>query len=223
MPPGLSVWLAGATGLVGAQILQILLADSDYSQVSVLGRRAPPVSDDKLRVHAVDFERLDASPLVAPDQAICCLGTTRRAAGSAEQFRKVDHDYVVAFAALARAAGARRFVVLSSLGADAASRIFYNRVKGEMEDSVVRAGPPEVFVLRPSLLLGTRTERRPGERLAQALARPLAPLFRGRFARHRPIDANVVARAAVRLAKQPVAAGGLHVVESEELADLGHA
>ncbi|HEX9621192.1 MAG TPA: NAD(P)H-binding protein [Polyangiaceae bacterium] len=220
---GLTAWIAGATGLVGRHVLRLVLDDADYVEVRAFGRRPPPLEHGKLRARVVDFGRLEAESPPSPDHVICCLGTTLRAAGSREAFRVVDHDYVVAFAELAQRAGANRFIAVSSLGADPASRVFYNRVKGEMEASASRVGLPEVFLLRPSLLLGARDERRPGEGLAQSLSRPLSPLFRGPLARYRPIEASAVARAAVRLGKDRVPAPGVHVLQSDRVFELGRA
>lgn len=214
-------WIAGATGLVGGRVLELLLDDADYVEVTAFGRRPPPREHAKLSSRLVDFGRLESESAVPVDHAICCLGTTLRKAGSREAFRVVDRDYVVAFATLARRAGVPRFIAVSSMGADPVARVFYNRVKGEMERSVSSVGLPEVFLLRPSLLLGARNERRLGERLAQSLSRPLSPLFRGPLSRYRPIEASSVARAVVRVAKDRAPAAGVHVLESDALQELG--
>lgn len=210
--------LLGATGLVGSHCLRLLLDDPAYERVRVLVRRAPDVRHPRLETHLVDFDQLEAhAASFAVDDVYCCLGTTMARAGSEAAFRRVDHDYPVQAAELAAAAGAEQFLMVSALGADPQSRIFYNRVKGEAEAAVKRLPFRAVWVLRPSLLLGDRKELRVGERLASAVSRPLAPLLLGRLRRYRPIQAEEVARAMLRLAHQHGTGG---VVESDEIEQL---
>src|SRR5213079_297737 len=150
--------LAGATGLVGHALLPLLLADKHYRRVHVLLRRAAPdiKPNAELEVHHVDFARLSAAfPTV--DDVFIALGTTIKVAGSEVAFRQVDFDFVVNTARAARAAGARRLAVVSALGADAKSRVFYNRVKGEMQAAIAQLGYESVVIAQPSLLLGDRT------------------------------------------------------------------
>jgi uncharacterized protein YbjT (DUF2867 family) len=153
--------------------------------------------------------------------ALCCLGTTLRQAGSQAAFRAVDHDAVVAFARAARARGARRFVLVSSLGADPRSRTFYLRVKGEADDAVAGLGFEQVTILRPSMLddEGTRPDHRRGERLALPVARLLFSVV-GRTHRYAPIRAEVVARAMVRFAFDATAER-LRIVDSGALHAAG--
>jgi uncharacterized protein YbjT (DUF2867 family) len=149
--------LAGATGLVGRALLPLLLAGKRYRRVHAMLRRAAPhiKADRKLQVHHVDFTRLpEAFPKV--DDVFITLGTTIEVAGSQAAFRQVDFDFVVNTARAARAAGATRLAVVSSLGADPKSRVFYNRVKGEMETAITQLGYKSVVIAQPSLLLGNR-------------------------------------------------------------------
>jgi uncharacterized protein YbjT (DUF2867 family) len=157
----------------------------------------------------VDFDRLDAhrDALVA-DQLICALGTTIKVAGSRERFRLVDRDYPLALARLGLEQGVRHFLLVSALGADAHSRVFYNRVKGELEDALAALPLRSLSIVRPSLLLGRRAEFRLGE---QVLKR-LAFLVPGKYG---PVHARDVAAALVRLAKED--APGRRIVESAEL------
>lgn len=218
--PSRSALLLGATGLVGGHCLQALLADPAWGRVTVLGRRRLPVQHAKLEQRVVDFERPgDHADAFAADDVFCCLGTTLRAAGSREAFRRVDHDYVLAAARLAAERGARRFLLVSALGADAGSRVFYSRVKGEVERAVAALPFAAVVVARPSLLTGERAESRPLETLGRRLAPVLRLLLVGPLRSYRPIAAAAVARALVRLAQE--APDGLRVVESAELAALG--
>ncbi|OJH37774.1 oxidoreductase [Cystobacter ferrugineus] len=215
--PTRTALVAGASGLVGGWLLDTLLADPRYREVHSLGRRALPRQHPKLVQHTVDFARLGGEPLPAAQDAFCCLGTTIKKAGSQEAFRAVDHDAVLAFAQAARAAGVQRFLVVTALGANARSRIFYNRVKGQVEEALASLGFESLVILQPSLLLGERTERRAGERAAVAVSRALAPLLRPLASR--PIEARTVARAMVALARE--AQVGVRVVPSGDLQALG--
>ncbi len=216
-----SALVLGATGLVGDHCLELLLEDERYSRVRVLTRRPLTRRHRKLEVIQVDFDALDERPeLFRVDDVFCCLGTTMARAGSEAAFRRVDHDYPVQAAELAVAEGADQFLLVSAIGADPQSSIFYNRVKGEVEVAVKRLPFRAVWVVRPSLLLGEREELRVGEKLASVVSRPLAPIMVGRLRRYRPVEARDVAAAMVRLAEQDGTGG---VVESDEIAALAAA
>lgn len=206
-----TVLLVGATGLVGRECLRLLLADPDVLRLVVLTRRPLPleVGAAKLDAHVVDFERLDDyGELFAVDQIICALGTTMRHAGSREHFRAVDYGLALRVAQLGAARGVRHFLLVSSLGADAASRVFYSRVKGELEDAVRALRFRSITIVRPSILLGKRGERRVREQIGRRLAR-LAPR------RYRPVEASVVAERLVHEAQ--LDSPGIRVIESTEL------
>jgi uncharacterized protein YbjT (DUF2867 family) len=209
--------VAGASGLVGGHLLDMLLGSPLYREVCSIGRRSLPQQHPKLTQRTVDFSRLESEALPPADDAFCCLGTTIKKAGSQEAFRAVDHDAVLAFAKAARKAGARRFLLISALGADPHSRIFYNRVKGEIEEDLKGVGFESLIILRPSLLLGDRAESRPGERAAVMVSKVLGPLLRPFSGR--PIEARTVARAMLALARD--AASGTRVALSGELHGLG--
>ncbi|HYF19147.1 MAG TPA: nucleoside-diphosphate sugar epimerase [Ramlibacter sp.] len=196
--------LAGATGLVGREILAGLLADPAVGAVHVLARRPLPSSHPKLAQQVVDFTRLPALPRV--DEVYLALGTTIKVAGSQEAFRAVDHDAGLAVARGARTAGATRLGLVSAMGASARSRVFYSRVKGELEDAVQGLGCVGVVIARPSVLAGDRESLgqpvRSGERLALRVSTWLRPLVP---ADYRSIQAADVA--AALLAAVPRAAG----------------
>lgn len=224
MPPApiQTLWLAGATGLVGRQVLQQALADPALLTVHLLGRRPPagPL-DPRVQARVVDFAALPALGPAGPQAAaVCALGTTLRVAGSQAAFRAVDHDAVLATARALRAAGVTRFGLVSALGADPASSVFYNRVKGETEAALKALGFAQLVIARPSLLMGDRAALgqplRWGERLGQALGRPLGPLLPTGW---RPIDAAVVARALLRALAQEAPA--TRVLASADLQRLG--
>lgn len=191
------VLIAGGTGLVGRELLSQLLAASQVAAVHVLLRRPAPLPADA-RLHAlqVDFDALPALPAV--DGVFIALGTTIKAAGSQAAFRRVDFDAVLNTARAGRAAGASRLAVISALGADARSKVFYNRVKGEMQDAIVQLGYRSVVIAQPSLLMGDRAAlgqpSRAGEEWATRL---LKPLLRAVPRGVRPIEAQVVARAVI--------------------------
>jgi uncharacterized protein YbjT (DUF2867 family) len=185
--------------------------------VCSLGRRPLPRQHPKLTQRTVDFARLESEALPSAEDAFCCLGTTIKKAGSQEAFRAVDHDAVLAFAKAARKAGARRFLLVSALGANPSSRVFYNRVKGETEEDLKAVGFESLIILRPSLLLGDRAESRPGEHAAIVVSKVLGPLLRPFSGR--PIEARTVARAMLALARD--AANGTRVALSGELHGLG--
>jgi uncharacterized protein YbjT (DUF2867 family) len=189
--------LAGATGLVGRNCLDSLLTSSVYERVTVVVRRPLAVTHTKLEQLIVDFESLGALDAAGAD-VFSALGTTIRKAGSQEAFRRVDLEYTVMVARLASEAGARQFVLVSSVGANARSRNFYLRVKGETEDGVSALPFQAVHVFRPSFLVGKRAEPRPGEGAGIAAVSALSFLFAGPLKRYRPIEAVKVARAMVR-------------------------
>jgi uncharacterized protein YbjT (DUF2867 family) len=213
-----SALIAGATGLVGGYVLRGALTHPSYSRVEILVRRELPVRDPKLTQRVVDFERLDADVAgIAADDVFCCLGTTIRKAGSQEAFRHVDYDYPLALARLAKAAGAGKFLMVSALGADPKSSVFYNRVKGEVEHALAATGFPATYFFRPSLLMGPRAEGRRGEKIGTAIGKLIAPFLIGGLRKYRPIYAYTVAAAMMYVANRDFPAG---VIESDSIARL---
>ena len=216
-----TAWIAGASGLVGAELLQQLLAAPEYDRVVALGRRPLDVAHPKLTALTVDFAALERiSTDLRCEDAFCCLGTTIKAAGSREAFRAVDHAAVLAFAWAAQRAGAQRFFVVTALGADPGSRVFYNRVKGETEAALEVLDFSTLGIFRPSLLLGRRAKSRPGERFLSVLLWIAEPMLVGRLRKYRAIEAGVVARAILRCSFGRPGRGTL-VFPSDEIQDLG--
>jgi uncharacterized protein YbjT (DUF2867 family) len=202
-PMSRTALVAGASGLVGGHLLQLLLADAAYARVITLARRQLDARHAKLDQRVLDLGALDAvSDPPHVDDAFCCVGTTIKKAGSQEAFRRVDYDYVLAFARVGQRAGARQFLLVSALGADPASRIFYSRVKGEVEAAVQQLPYQGIQIFRPSFLMGDRAEVRLAERIGVPLARVVAPLLVGPLRRYRPIHAADVARAMAQIAKE---------------------
>jgi uncharacterized protein YbjT (DUF2867 family) len=195
--------LAGATGLVGRHVLADLLADDTWSHVVTVGRRTTDRQHEKLEQRILDLSAIEAhGDLPHADDVFCCLGTTIEQAGSQEAFRRVDHDFVLGLARVGLRIGAKQFLLVSAIGADPGARVFYSRVKGEVE-AAVRALPYRaVQIFRPGLLLGNRTEFRLGEKIATYLAPIVQPVLVGPLRRYRSIRASDVARAMVRIARE---------------------
>jgi uncharacterized protein YbjT (DUF2867 family) len=186
--------LAGASGLTGGYVLESLLVAADFSRVIAVTRRPLAREHARLANRIVQFDRMETQLQgVTADVALCCLGTTIARAGSRENFREVDVDYVVAFARTALAARAQRLVVMSSVGAAPRSRNFYLRTKGEMEEELEALGFPSLDILQPGLLLGWRNEMRPLELAAMAFMPLVNPFLVGRRASLRAISARTVA------------------------------
>lgn len=196
-PTSRKILLAGATGLIGREILRGLLADPTVTRVTVLGRRAPASSDPRIDFQAVDFAKLPT--LGSIDECYIALGTTIKVAGSQQAFRAVDFDAVVATARAARVAGATRLGVVSAMGANPKSNVFYSRVKGEMEEALTGLGFGTLVIARPSMLAGDREALgqpvRSGEVLALKVSNKLGWLIPRNY---RSIPAAHVAHAMLR-------------------------
>jgi uncharacterized protein YbjT (DUF2867 family) len=207
-----SALLVGATGLIGTFVLKRLLDSERYSRVIVWARRDIGRTHPKLVVEVVDFDKLEERRVEAED-VFCCLGTTIKVAGSQEAFRRVDYEYPVATAKAAAKGGAKRFLVVSALGASPASAVFYSRVKGEMEAAVKAAGIPKVFIFQPSMLSGRQENKRFWEDVATAVASVIGPLL----GRYRPIHGDIVAAGMLKAAAEDLPAG---TFESGEIRQL---
>jgi uncharacterized protein YbjT (DUF2867 family) len=208
--------VTGATGLVGSRLLSLPREASDYRRVIAMSRRPLGLVARKIELRPADFDRpgealAGVEGTGAALDVFCCLGTTIKEAGSKSAFRRVDFDYVLALAKWAEAMNVRRFVVVSAIGADAASRVFYLRVKGEIEDALRRLQLPSLTILRPSLLDGERIESRLGERFALRASRPLGMLIPRKL---RPVRAVDVAAAMLLAARASVPPS---IVPSEDM------
>lgn len=220
MKPKKTALIAGATGLVGSQLLPLLLASDRYAKVIAVGRRPLPQMHPKLEQRVLNFDQLEEARLsLIVDDVYCCLGTTMRQAGSKEAFYKVDYLYVVKLAALTAANFASQLLVVSAMGADAESRFYYNQVKGEMEEAVRQTPFRAIHIFRPSLLLGERPEKRTGEQIGAVLMKLLQPLMLGPLRKYRAVSALAVARAMLHAAEEE--GGGVRVHLSDEIAVAG--
>lgn len=209
----MNLLLVGATGLVGRHVLALALADARVATVVAPARKALP-AHPKLQAPLVDFDQLPPdAPWWRAGAVICTLGTTMKAAGTRQVFRRVDHDYPLAVARLALAAGTPAYVLNSAAGASAGSRIFYNRVKGELERDLEQLGFMSLTCVRPGLIGGERDEARAGEGAALRILRVLGPVLPRRW------RINPAPRIAGALLEAALAAApGVHVVASEQLA-----
>jgi len=207
--------LAGATGLVGSYCLDVLLEDAFYDRVITVGRRAAPVEHPKLTQRVIEYDKLSPGHLEGVTHVFCCLGTTMRKAGSEEAFRRVDHHYPLALARLAASLGAERFLLVSSVGADPKAGTFYLRVKGEVERDLEALPFAGLYLFRPSILLGSRREERPGEQLGARLARAFEWMMVGGLRKYRPMPAAVLARAMVAAGER--APNGTYVLQFDEI------
>jgi uncharacterized protein YbjT (DUF2867 family) len=212
----------GASGLVGGFCLRALVDDPDYSQVVTFGRRdLPAFTRAKVAQRVADLESLTPDDFRGVQDVFCALGTTIRKAGSQAAFRHVDLELPLRSAKAALQAGAEQFVVVSSVGADAASKNFYLRTKGELERELARLPFKAIHILRPSLLIGKRAEFRLGEVIAMALAPALDLVTLGALRKYHSVRAETVGKAMVAAARQGVS--GASVDEYDAIARLGKA
>jgi uncharacterized protein YbjT (DUF2867 family) len=209
--------IAGSSGLTGGFLLEMLLAAPEYREVIAYVRKRSGLEHPKLREVVMDWDQLDAP--VPADDVFCCLGTTIKKAGSQEAFRKVDYDYPLHLAELQLQGGSQQFLLVSAIGADAQSSIFYSRVKGELEEALQKTGYKCLQIFRPSFIAGHRKESRPGERIGLAIFTFLSPLFIGPLKKYAPIPAEHIARAMYRAAQKNNA--GNFIYDSAETDAMG--
>ncbi len=209
--------IVGASGLTGSKLLELLLKDSDITKVISMGRRPLPVKSTKLsEVLVGDLADLHSvEPQLRGDIYFCCLGTTIKTAGSQEAFRKVDYQAVADFGKIAKANGAKSFVLVSAAGANQNSKIFYNRVKGETEEFLKGLGLKSLVFARPGLLMGDRKQRRTGEAFAISAMRVLSPVLPGALRNRMATDVDRLAEILLREGKR--AEAGARVLPASEL------
>lgn len=194
--------LAGASGLVGNELLHILLNSAQYSHVKVLVRHPLEITHEKLEQVTIDFDKLDEyAQHFDVDDVFCCLGTTIKKAGSQEAFKKVDYDYPLKMAELAASQQAKNFLVITALGADSTSKVFYSRTKGQLQLRLKKTGLIALHIFQPSLLLGERKEFRLGEKFATILSPVFSILMRGKMKKYKPVEAKNVALAMYEVAQ----------------------
>jgi uncharacterized protein YbjT (DUF2867 family) len=211
--------LIGASGLIGSELLRLLLESDAYQRVTILVRKPLPIEHEKLQQVVVDFNDLEAyESHFYVDDVFSCLGTTMKKAKSRQSFIKVDYEYTMRAAALAEKCHVKSFLTVSSIGANPQSPFFYNRVKGETEEALQRLAIKSLHIFRPSLLLGHRQEFRLAEKTAEWVLCRLPFLFVGRWRKYKPIAAKTVALAMLRAALSREK--GIYIYESDEVAHL---
>jgi uncharacterized protein YbjT (DUF2867 family) len=211
--------IVGATGLVGKELLHLALNSDIYRKVIVLGRHLLDVEHPALEQHLVDFDNIESySALIKADEVYCCLGTTIKKAKSKENFYKIDYTYPTEIAKIAKFNGASVFSLITAMGANKESLIFYNKVKGSLEEMVSRLQFKRCNIFRPSLLLGDRDEFRLGEEIGKVVAQKIDFMMVGSLKRYRAIQAHVVAYAMLHLTQS--APEGINIFESNQLQEV---
>ncbi len=188
--------IAGASGLIGSKLIEILLQEPFYDEVLILVRKELPINHKKLVQLVIDFHELERHDAAITGHAIfCCLGSTKKKTPDLAEYRKIDHDYPLKLAQMAKQNGMKQYHLVSSLGANAKASNFYLKMKGETEDDIQKTGLKNLNIYQPSFLTGDRTENRPVERFGSSLVKFIDPLLIGGLKKYRSIPAETVARA----------------------------
>ena len=210
--------IIGATGVVGRELVKLLLQSKKYEQISVVVRKKLSIVHPRLMQYRITMDELNTVPANIFEKAhvFCTLGTTMKQAKTKEKFKEVDFEYVLKFAQLAKQHGLSSFTLISAMGADTRSLFFYNRVKGEIEQALLELELPKLYVVRPSLIIATRQEKRWGESFAIAWSQKFRFIFKGRLKKYAPVHAKRIAEAMYKvalLAKEPYLLIQSHQIE----------
>lgn len=217
---GKTAIIIGASGLVGNEVLNLLLTNDTFNKVKVFVRKPLLVNHPKLEQHVIDFDLIyKSTDLVKGDVLFCCLGTTIKTAGSKEEFKKVDYAYPLAFAKIAKQNGVKKFILISSIGANSNTSNFYLKVKGDIEAELEKLKFESLVIVRPSMLLGERKEFRLGESIGKAVMNLVSIFFIGKLKKYKAIEAKTVAKAMVKLSLPNL--GGVSIIQSDKLLELG--
>lgn len=212
--------VAGGTGLVGSHLVNLLVKTKAYDEVKILVRKGSSFQMNGVTAIEVDYDRLmDFERFLKADVVFCCLGTTIKKAGSKVNFRKVDFDYPLELAKISLKNGARQYNIVTAGGANSKSMFFYNKVKGEIEKSLINLEFQNLNIFRPSLLLGSRNEKRLGEDIGAVVAKVINPILLGNMRKYRAIHAETVARSMLNISIKNQ--NGVHIVESDAIQQLG--
>lgn len=215
-----SALVLGATGLVGKELVNLLLQQDTYEKIHLLVRKPLATDNPKCKQHVINFDHLhNYSDFFQVSDIYCCLGTTIKKAGTKEAFRKVDYGYPLEAAKLAKEKGAEKYLIISAMGANSKSLFFYNQVKGQLEEHLRKLELPSLHIFRPSLLLGSREEFRFGERMAAKMSRVLYAVLAGPLKPYRAIEAKKVASAMVNAASTDVK--GIMIYNSDRIEQMG--
>lgn len=210
----------GSTGLIGTELLKIILESPEYFQVVTFVKRDSEIRHPKLIQHLIDFDQPDTyENLVAGDDFFCTIGTTIKNAGSQNAFRQVDYEYPRQFASFAMQNKVKQFLIISALNADAKSSNFYLKTKGAIHDFLKNCEFESVAVLQPSLLLGNRAEFRFGERVGAFFMRIFSFIFQGNLKKYKAIEGKTVAKAMFKIAQRHDT--GFKIYESNVIQEIG--
>ena len=213
--------IIGSTGLIGFQLLELLLKSAEYEKVISFVKRDSGIQHPKLEQHIIDFDKPETyKELVVGDDFFCTIGTTIKNAGNQDAFRKVDFGYPKEFATIAIQNKVKHFLIISSLGADANSGNFYLKTKGEIQDFLKNCIFESVSVLQPSLLLGNRTEFRLGEKIGAFFMKLFSFVLIGNLKKYKPIKSEAVAKAMFTIAQKNYK--GFHIIESDEIQEIAN-
>ena len=214
-----SALILGASGLIGGHLLEFLLKDDSYREIIVPVRKSLQIKHEKLVECIIDFDRMENLEEYLPVSIVfCCLGTTIKKAGNPDNFYKVDYTYCAEGARIASNSGCEKFLIVTALGADLKSSMYYNRVKGEIEEKIKEYSFKEIHIFRPSLLRGERTESRTGEDLLNTASSLFSFMFVGPLQQYKPIGADVVAFAMKIQADSRNE--GTHIYESSKIQEI---
>ena len=206
----------GSTGLTGQHLTSLLLEDDDFDTVKIFVRRIIDIQHIKLEQILIDFNNPNlVADAIYGDVIFLCLGTTMAKAGGKEAFYKVDYTYTAEMAKIAHTNGVQTALLISSMGANANSLIYYSKVKGQIENTLTNMGFSNLAIIRPSLLLGNRSEQRTGEKIAMYLSKTLSGMFVGPLKKYNAIEAKSVAVAMIKIAKNM--SNGTTIYESHSL------
>lgn len=209
----------GSTGLVGGHLLRLLANNKKFSLVNSLARKSTDIQHSRIQSFSVDFDNIEKfQNAFTVDVAFCALGTTIKKAGSKEQFAKVDFDYVLNCAKVCKAQGVPKFLVVTALGSDPNSLVFYNQIKGKLEQELKNLQLPFLGIFRPSLLLGERGEMRVGEKLGEVVLGGMSIFLQGPLKKYRAIHAEEVARAMIHISLAEKT--GVETYESDQIQEI---
>jgi len=218
MQNGKTALVFGATGLVGTELVKVLNKDDRYDEIKIFGRHSSGFAGGKVKEIITDLSNKSLLETeMTGDHIYCCLGTTIKKARTKDAFRKVDLGFPKLIAEVAAAKSISKMIVVSSIGASSKTSNFYLKTKGEMEEALTGILKNRVYFLRPSFLLGNRSESRPGEQAGKFLMKLVGPLFRGKMKKYRAIEAHSVAEAMICIANE---GEDKHIFESDEIVEL---
>ncbi len=211
--------IAGASGLIGSHLLQIILDGNGYDEVLILVRKELSVQHKKLTQLVVDYADLkDYTDSIKGNAVFCCLGTTKKKTPDENEYRKIDHDYPLQLAQIAKHNNIAQYHLVSAASANASSKIFYSRLKGETENDIIKVAPQSLHIYRPMLLTGNRNETRTGEGIATAIFKVLDPLLIGGLKKYRSIAGEIVAKTMYRQSLKNET--GVFIYRSDKIQEL---